>query len=109
MRTRQLFLFTVTAFLVLFVMGAFSVDARSIQGHLTQITDIRPPKPPVPEDQADAFRSSPVMFIENAGQWDDRAKFQVWGGTDGTMWLAEDAIWITVMEPEAMNSDIQLL
>lgn len=44
------------------------------------------------------FRSSPVMFIENTGQWDDAARFQVWGGTAGTMWLAEDAIWITVLE-----------
>ncbi len=45
------------------------------------------------------FKSSPVMFIENVGQWDDGARFQVWGGPAGTMWLAEDAIWITVVEP----------
>ena len=45
-----------------------------------------------------SFRSSPVMFIENAGQWDERARFQVWGGPTKTMWLAEDAIWITVVE-----------
>jgi hypothetical protein len=46
----------------------------------------------------DDFHSSPVMFIENAGQWDERARFQVWGEPAGTMWLAEDAIWITVIE-----------
>lgn len=45
------------------------------------------------------FESSPVMFIENAGQWDDGARFQYWGGAAGTMWLAEDAIWLTVLEP----------
>ena len=44
-----------------------------------------------------SFRTSPIMFIENVGQWDEHAKFQVWGGS--AMWLAEDAIWITVMEP----------
>jgi hypothetical protein len=44
-----------------------------------------------------AFRSNPVMFIENVGQFDDRARFQV-RGSMGTMWLAEDAIWITVVE-----------
>ncbi len=44
------------------------------------------------------LHSSPVMFIENAGQWDDGARFQVWGGPAGTMWLAEDAIWITMLE-----------
>ena len=44
-----------------------------------------------------ALRSSPLMFIENAGQFADGARFQVHGGS-GTMWLAEDAIWITVVE-----------
>ncbi len=44
------------------------------------------------------FKSSPVMFIENAGQWDGGARFQLWGGPAGTMWLTEDAIWVTVLE-----------
>ncbi len=39
-----------------------------------------------------------LLFIENAGQFDPAARFQVWGGT-GTVWLAEDAIWLTVVEP----------
>jgi hypothetical protein len=39
------------------------------------------------------------MFVENAGQWDARARFQVRGG-GGTLWLAEDALWITVMKAE---------
>ncbi len=51
-----------------------------------------------PRVPAESFRSSPVMFIENAGQWPEAARFQVWGGTSGTMWLAEDAIWLTVAE-----------
>jgi len=46
-----------------------------------------------------ALRSSPLMFIENVGQFDERARFQVRGATGGTMWLAEDAIWVTVLEP----------
>lgn len=33
------------------------------------------PSPAVPGDD---FRSSPVMFIENAGQWPEAARFQVW-------------------------------
>lgn len=49
-----------------------------------------------------ALQSAPIMFIENAGQFDDSARFQVRGG-DHTMWLAEDALWITVMEPPAKN------
>ncbi|MCZ7567822.1 MAG: hypothetical protein M5U01_04380 [Ardenticatenaceae bacterium] len=37
------------------------------------------------------------MFIENAGQFDAAARFQV-RGTAGTMWLAEEAVWIAVVE-----------
>lgn len=39
-----------------------------------------------------------VMFIENVGQWEESARFQVWSGTATTMWLAENAIWITALE-----------
>ena len=49
---------------------------------------------------ASAFRSSPIKFIENVGQFADGARFQVRGG-NGTMWLVEDAIWITVVERSA--------
>jgi hypothetical protein len=45
----------------------------------------------------EALHSSPVMFIQNVGQFDERALFQVWGG-DKTIWLAEDGIWVTVLE-----------
>ena len=44
-----------------------------------------------------ALRSGSVMFIENVGQFDEHARFQVRGGI-GTMWLADDAIWVTVLE-----------
>lgn len=40
-----------------------------------------------------AMDSSPVMFIENVGQFDEEARFKVQGG-NRTIWLAEDAIWI---------------
>jgi len=45
--------------------------------------------------------AGPLMFIENAGQWDDGARFQVFGASGATAWLAEDAIWLTVVEPLA--------
>jgi hypothetical protein len=38
-----------------------------------------------------------VLFVENVGQFAEGARFQVWGGQH-TIWLAEDAIWITVLE-----------
>ena len=43
-----------------------------------------------------ALRASPVMFIENVGQFAEGARFQVRDG-GGTMWLAEDALWITAI------------
>jgi pimeloyl-ACP methyl ester carboxylesterase len=45
----------------------------------------------------EALHSSPVMFIENVGQFADGARFQVRGG-DKTIWLTEDEIWVTVVE-----------
>ncbi len=49
------------------------------------------------------------MFIENAGQWPDAARFQVWG-SGKTLWLAEDAVWMTVLDrgeasPEDLAAD----
>ena len=38
-----------------------------------------------------------LLFIENAGQFDPAARFQVWGGPS-TAWLAEDAIWLSQVE-----------
>lgn len=53
----------------------------------------------------ESFKGSPVMFIENRGQWDDAALFQVWGGHAGSMWLAEDAIWLTLLEPNRADAN----
>jgi hypothetical protein len=48
-------------------------------------------------DEAATSPSGGVMFIENVGQFGDGARFQVRGGS-GTIWLAEDAVWLTVLE-----------
>lgn len=47
-----------------------------------------------------ALHLSPILFIENVGQWDAAARFQVRGGAS-TMWLSENAIWLTVVEQSA--------
>ena len=41
-----------------------------------------------------------TLFVENAGQWPDAARFQVWGSPAGmgTTWLADNAIWITIID-----------
>jgi hypothetical protein len=38
-----------------------------------------------------------VMFVENVGQFDAHAHFQVQGAR-GALWLADDALWITLLE-----------
>ena len=38
-----------------------------------------------------------LLFIENVGQFDAGARFQVWGGS-GTVWLADGALWITQLD-----------
>ncbi len=94
----------VMATVVLLVAGVGAHEYASAQGE--------PPDPfPAAEVQstaqtafvadpstAGAVSDSRLMVIENTGQWPQAARFQVWGGPAGTMWLAEDAIWIAVME-----------
>ncbi|HRU94467.1 MAG TPA: SBBP repeat-containing protein, partial [Anaerolineae bacterium] len=47
-----------------------------------------------------ALANSSVMFIENVGQFAEDARFQVRGG-NGSLWLADDALWVTLVEPSA--------
>lgn len=47
-------------------------------------------------------KSSPIAFIQNVGQFDKKALYQV-SGNDGTIYLTEDAIWFTYLEPVQYN------
>ena len=51
-----------------------------------------------------ALQSTPPMFIENVGQFDERACFQV-GGGGRTIWLAEEALWISIFEQESEGAE----
>ena len=51
---------------------------------------------PVAAQALQAVSGGP-LFIENIGQFDPAARFQVWGGGQ-TLWLAEDAIWLSQVE-----------
>jgi pimeloyl-ACP methyl ester carboxylesterase len=54
---------------------------------------------------SDALQDMPLMFIENVGQFDESVRFQVRGGL-GTIWLTDEAIWMTAFErpdPEAQQ------
>ncbi len=39
-----------------------------------------------------------LMFVENAGQYDPRVKFQL-EGTGGALHITDDALWVTIPEP----------
>ncbi|QLQ04698.1 MAG: hypothetical protein HZY76_00370 [Anaerolineae bacterium] len=82
------------------VLVALPMTANAGRSETQQATDQALPAPSLVEESPTPgaeFNSSPVMFIENAGQWDDGALPGL-GRAGRTMWLAEDAIWITVLE-----------
>jgi YD repeat-containing protein len=43
-------------------------------------------------------KSAPLVFVENVGQFDPRAHFQVQSGNT-TIYFSDDAIWLTLLEP----------
>jgi hypothetical protein len=96
MKTR---LSTVSAFLVSIALLALSVPGRmrftAAQSQLASFVASAPAPDRV--RVAEVLRSAPLMFVENVGQFDPAACFQVQGGA-GTMWLSNDAIWITRLE-----------
>jgi hypothetical protein len=51
----------------------------------------------IPTDGESPAGPALALFIENVGQFNEQARFQVWGG-GATLWLAEDAIWLTLLE-----------
>jgi len=69
-------------------MALTGTSARSVPRALAHVPRAEQPPP---------TGASPLLFIQNVGQFPQGARFQVWGGP-GTVWLAEDAIWITVVE-----------
>ena len=44
--------------------------------------------------------TSSIMFVENTGQFDPAARFQV-QGANTSIWLAENALWISILEKPA--------
>lgn len=58
-----------------------------------------------PPDLIRSPQDGGLMFIENVGQFDARARFQVRGGA-GTLWLAEDGLWLTLVEKAGADRDL---
>jgi hypothetical protein len=61
-----------------------------------------------PTQTVSDLRDAALVFIENAGQWDDGPRFQVFGGPAAAIWLSEDAIWLTVVESPSEDARLPL-
>ena len=48
---------------------------------------------------------SPLIFEENTGQYNEKAKFLIRGG-GSTLWISEDALWITTLEKGKENKQL---
>ncbi len=95
--------FSVAMLSLLLAIAIFSLRAHSTS--YASLGSIRPET----HDQVDGgtVHSSPVMFVENVGQFGEGARFKVLGGA-GEMWLTGDALWITVVdevEPETQRAN----
>ena len=53
-----------------------------------------------PSAAAPSVQGAGLLFVENVGQFDAEARFQVLGG-NRQVWLAQDAIWVTALESPA--------
>ena len=53
---------------------------------------------------AGAAGGSPLIVVENAGQFGDGARYQV-AGRCVTLWIADDALWITAMEEKKSSGE----
>ena len=83
------------------------VSARPSEGLPSEgmVGAVREPPLSEPPGHRSPPRSSPLMFIENVGQFDERARFKVFGGP-GTTWLTEEAIWLTLWEPPSDDQPV---
>lgn len=86
-----------------FALGVFVVGALLIPGY-----DLARPVASQPAE-ASPVSAGPVLFVENAGQWPDEVRFQVWGSPfcAGAIWLADDAIWVTILEDQVPQVDVR--
>ena len=101
MNARGLVVATSVAVLVpLLLLSAVGMSPRAAQ------PQIAPSLSPDPEQASQALANDPLMFIENVGQFAGGARFLVHGG-DRTIWLAQDALWVTVLEPGSEGAEGQ--
>lgn len=89
-----------TLLLLSLLSGAFPGPVASALPGLLQDSAT----PPATSD-ATAPRSS-LLFVQNAGQFDPGARFYVSGALGADLWLAGDALWLTLAEPAPPSADL---
>jgi hypothetical protein len=71
--------------------------APQADGEIGEDAGVELAKPAPPDVQA-ALASQGLMFVENVGQFSEETRFRVYGAL-GDVWLADDGLWITLVEP----------
>jgi len=100
MKARLFALLSLTVALVLLLPGGL----RPLSAQPQPASSSAPATPSRAQAVA-GLQNAPMMFIENAGQFDARAHFQVRGG-NGTLWLTDDALWFTLLERPASPASL---
>lgn len=85
--------------IVLGSSGKLLTTAQVLPRPITALTNT-----PDPIRVSAATHNAPAMFIENVGQFDEGARFQV-RCANGTIWFADDEIWATVLAQRAMDRE----
>jgi hypothetical protein len=87
--------------LILLVNSLWPVSPASAAGEAPPVIEPGQTIEPAPKQVETATSQTPaasgLMFIENMGQFDADARFMV-RGANGTLYLADDALWFTVVE-----------
>ena len=101
MRARSFVLLSVIVTMALALPGEVSpISAKAQLGASVVPARVSDRVPTAAEPQ-----NASTMFVENVGQFDERARFQMRGG-NGTLWLAEDAMWMSIVgQPKEVAGD----
>lgn len=86
--------------LLLWMTIGLSFAAGAGNAHPIAASERGSPRAAVPRVGEEVSSFSSPMFIENVGQHAPEARFQA-QIDGGVLWVADDAIWITVMEPNS--------
>lgn len=84
--------------IILTLIDTTNILATTAQLQLENTPDVTPEQ----KQMTAALQNTSIMFIENVGQFDKDVRFQA-RGVDHTIWLLNDAIWITCLGPAPVN------